>query len=39
MNNLRHTGRDAVKHAEDLRVHIVGKHTPVSQPITHLLQK
>jgi hypothetical protein len=39
MNNLCHTGSNALKRTEDFRVHIPGEHTPVSQPIPHVLQE
>jgi hypothetical protein len=39
VNNLRHTRRNSLKRTEDFRVHILGEHTPVSQPIAHALQE
>src|SRR5580698_157023 len=39
VNNLRHTRGNSLERTEDFRVHIPGEHTPVSQPIAHVLQE
>ena len=37
--NLRHTRGNRLESTEDFRVHTRGQHTPVSQPIAHVLQE
>jgi hypothetical protein len=37
--NPHHTRRNTLKSSEDFRVHILGDHTPISQPIAHALHE
>jgi len=37
VSDVLHTRRNAFKSAEDFRMHILGQHTPVSQPTPHAL--
>src|SRR5271154_2901241 len=39
VNDLRHTRGNCLERTEDFRVHIPGKHTPVSQPVAQALQE
>src|SRR5271169_6338106 len=39
VNNLRHARGNRLERTEDFRVYIPGGHSPVSQPIAHILQE
>jgi hypothetical protein len=36
---MRHARGNPLERTEDFRVHVPGEHTPVSQPIAHILQE